>query len=322
MRVDPDNEHRFISKLSEAFCGSVISSVKRIHALRTSAAKTAQVTLLQSDNTGQATGGEALRVKATTPLEGSCRGVLSHPHRHCHTPTSKHARGTSVIAINAAAGRHQDLSLRRRSVLAGEIGYLAQQGYGADSSLSTFLVWLFIAGGVVYAIGGLIAIITGWSMGMKAVTKDRQRKVGPPDHPRPPDGPNRQRKVTPRPPDGPIRGKRPIGFRLWGHFYPVKYGNEILLGVAKCLYIADWASRDRGNRWKEVAPTGVFLNANLKVDELIRRSHSLLEFFGHSRSDLEVVYDGTSRFPRQGSQPARSGCGGSVSCGLGFLTDL
>ena len=187
--------------------------------------------------------------------------------------------------------------------MAGEIGYLAQQGYGADSSLSTFLVWLFIAGGVVYAIGGLIAIITGWSMGMKAVTKDRQRKVGPPDHPRPPDGPNRQRKVTPRPPDGPIRGKRPIGFRLWGHFYPVKYGNEILLGVAKCLYIADrdgftdriltlsWASRDRGNRWKEVAPTGVFLNANLKVDELIRRSHSLLEFFGHSRSDLEVVYD-------------------------------
>ena len=73
---------------------------------RTSAAKTAQVTLLQSDNTGQATGGEALRVKATTPLGGSCRGVVSHPHRHCHTPTSKYARGTSVIAINAAAGRH------------------------------------------------------------------------------------------------------------------------------------------------------------------------------------------------------------------------
>ncbi|MCY4369547.1 MAG: hypothetical protein OXF41_09045 [bacterium] len=108
--------------------------------------------------------------------------------------------------------------------------------------------------------------------------------------------------IPPRPGRTPRR-VRPVEFRLWGQSYPVRYGNEVLLGVARCLYRAhldgfshriltlSWASRDGGSRWKEVPATGIFLNVNFNVDKLIRRSHSLLELFGHSPSDLEVVYD-------------------------------
>ena len=46
----------------------------------------------------------------------------------------------------------------------------------ADSSLNTVMVWLFIIGFVIYAIGGLAAIIAGWASAMRALSKDRQEK--------------------------------------------------------------------------------------------------------------------------------------------------
>ena len=54
----------------------------------------------------------------------------------------------------------------------------------ADSGLVTVMVWLFIIGFVIYAIGGLAAIIGGWASAMRALSKDQPRKARTPDRPR------------------------------------------------------------------------------------------------------------------------------------------
>ncbi len=100
----------------------------------------------------------------------------------------------------------------------------------------------------------------------------------------------------------PGRSTRPTGIRLWGEYIPVRFANQVLIGVAEGIYRRDsefadrmlaltWASRRGRNRWKEVEATGIYVNVNFKVDELIRRSRYLLEHFGYHSSDLEVLYD-------------------------------
>ena len=101
----------------------------------------------------------------------------------------------------------------------------------------------------------------------------------------------------------PGRSTVPTGIQLWEEYIPVRFANQVLMRVAESIYrrhsndFADriltltWASRRARNRWKEVESTGIYLNVNLKVDDLIGRSRYLLKHFGHRSSDLEVLYD-------------------------------
>ena len=80
------------------------------------------------------------------------------------------------LGVHDSYLRHQNPSSTKGDhVLTGEIVNLAQM-YGADSSRNTILAWLFIIGGIVYAVGSLIAIIIGWKRAMQAIDNDSRRK--------------------------------------------------------------------------------------------------------------------------------------------------
>ena len=196
---------------------------------------------------------------------------------------------------------HDDLDrfLSRENLVSGKAHELAQRRYILDRTIPD--VWRDMLNGPD---DGLVELVrervreqvdllpTAEEVGRQHIFVPHVASPGPVSPPRPP---------RPRPPGDPKPATRPTGFQLWGEFYPVRSGNEILLGVAECLYktqsdgFADriltlsWASREGGARWKQIGATGIFLNVNFKVDELIRRSRILLEFFGHPTSDLEVV---------------------------------
>ena len=91
VRVDPDNEHGSILQF-RGFAGAAEGSAKRIHASKQHPHRgQIQVTLLSSDNTERATGGEALTTKATTPHRGKGQVHLEPSPPALPHPPFKHA---------------------------------------------------------------------------------------------------------------------------------------------------------------------------------------------------------------------------------------
>ena len=193
---------------------------------------------------------------------------------------------------------HQYLS--RESMMSGEALRAARRRFLLDKAIPT--AWQELLTGPDEALVELVRQRVSEHVDVLPTAEEVRERISlpPGSTPEPPTPPH-----PPKPPTPPDSSRKPIGYRLWGEFYPVRYGNEVLLGVAECLYGAhsdsfadriqalSWASRNRrGDRWKEVGTTGIFLNVNYKVDKLIERSRELLDFFGHPSSELEIVYRG------------------------------
>ena len=202
------------------------------------------------------------------------------------------------IKVDPVEQLHDDLVgfLSRENVVSGQALENARRRYMLDKTIPE--VWRKMQEEPDDALLDLVRQRVSEQLGLLPTVEEVRNCIFPVPGPRPdPDTPPHQ------PPPRPAPGQRPIGFRLWGESYPVRFGNEVLLGVADVLHRIhgdgftdrvlrlSWASLDRrGDRWKEVSDTGVFLNVNFKVDELIDRSRTLLEVFGHPGSDLEVDY--------------------------------
>lgn len=111
----------------------------------------------------------------------------------------------------------------------------------------------------------------------------------------------------PRPPTQ--QGKL-VGIRLWGEHYEVKYWIDILRLVADALHERHGDDFDRildhrtssGNpvasrnpddlrRPTPVGSTGINLEKNLNRKQIRQRARFFLNLFGHSPSDLEILYD-------------------------------
>ncbi len=199
---------------------------------------------------------------------------------------------------------HDDLNrfLNRENLLNGEAHEAARRQFILDKAIPR--VWRDMLSGPDDALVELVRNRVHEQEDLLPTVEevDRQHIFVPPAAPTGPVTP-RRRPDRPRPPGGPNPARRPVGFQLWGESYPVRSGNEILLGVAECLYrthrdsfegrilTLSWASRDGKDRWKEIGTTGIYLHVNFKVVELMKRSKNLLELFGHPPSELEVVYD-------------------------------
>ena len=124
---------------------------------------------------------------------------------------------------------------------------------------------------------------------------------------------NGQSPNPPHPPgSGPtlVPGQAPSGFRLWGARRDVQTARAVLVGVAEALSLQHgdgfdqiltkkglkhpWASRDRTDIPRasaKVGSSGICIDVNFSAADAIRRAVRLIEFFGHSASDLEVLYD-------------------------------
>ena len=103
---------------------------------------------------------------------------------------------------------------------------------------------------------------------------------------------------------------KPTGIRLWGEPYEIKYWIDILRLVAEALHqrhgddfdrILDYRTRS-GNPFASrntddlryptpAGSTGIYLEKNLNGKQIRQRAFFFLERFGHSPSDLEILYD-------------------------------
>ena len=107
--------------------------------------------------------------------------------------------------------------------------------------------------------------------------------------------------VDPKPPPPKL-----TRIRLWGEYHDVNHGIDVLILVTEALirhHGADhllnlrspsgrpYLSRDPDyfNRAKEVGSTGLYLNRNLPIYQLIKRAYTLLNRCGHPSSDLEIL---------------------------------
>lgn len=116
-------------------------------------------------------------------------------------------------------------------------------------------------------------------------------------------------KDKPDPPK-PTHQGRLTGVQLWGQPYEVKYWIDILRLVAGELQARHGDDFDRildhrtssGNpvaslnaddlrRPTPVGSTGIYLEKNLNSKQIRQRARFFLNLFGHSPSDLEVIYD-------------------------------
>lgn len=198
---------------------------------------------------------------------------------------------------------HDDLKrfLSRESVLSGEAHRRARRRFVLDKAIPR--VWRDMLSGPDDALVELVRNrVHEQDHLLPTVEEVNRRQIFVPPAPRTgPVTPQRQPDRVGPPADTNPAG-RPVGFHLWGDYHSVRSGNEVLLGVAECLYrthgdsferrilTRSWASREGKNRWKQIGTTGIYLNVNIKVVELIKRSGTLLELFNHPCSDLKVVW--------------------------------
>ena len=190
--------------------------------------------------------------------------------------------------------------LGSENLLSGRAHELAERRWELNVTIPE--VWDDIVTGLDDGLLDLVSTRVNDRAGLRPTREEVRRvleRLTAPSAPRPCEPPP---PSPPRPP-GPDCPSRPTGIMLWGEYSPVKSGNEILMRVAERLYeehptdfverilTSPWASRRPRARWKEVGSTGIFLNVNIKVDELIRRARVLLEHFGHKASDLQIVHD-------------------------------
>ncbi len=122
--------------------------------------------------------------------------------------------------------------------------------------------------------------------------------------------------ISPRPPIGvkPPKGKRensrPTAFRLWGHESPASSYAKVLVGVcagirrrhesdfidrARSLWgsYRPWVSSDSTELIRPVAleTSGLYAEVNLSAAAITDRCRRLLEAFGYSNTDLEIVFE-------------------------------
>ena len=122
--------------------------------------------------------------------------------------------------------------------------------------------------------------------------------------------------ISPRPPDGtkPEKRKRknprPTAFRLWGHEFSTTSHGKLLVGVVGAIHgrhasnFSDtvrplwgshrpWVSSDATELRRPVALEGSswYVEVNLSAKAIGDRCRRLLEAFGYSSSDLEILFD-------------------------------
>ena len=99
--------------------------------------------------------------------------------------------------------------------------------------------------------------------------------------------------------------QRPTGYRLWGETYRVKYQREILTGVAEAIYARHASTFDRittlssyfTKRPSErvsairIGSSEYYHEGSMNFNRVVELLHKLLQAFGHSSSDVEVLYD-------------------------------
>ena len=123
----------------------------------------------------------------------------------------------------------------------------------------------------------------------------KHQPLGAPD-PTPP--------ASPRRPADPELGRKPSGIRLWGTYRPVGSWMQVLLLVLEGLHDRHGADvferglsrlvnrrRDALSRPVKVGNTVFWINRNIPIPELHRRSYASLKALGHPSTDLEIVYD-------------------------------
>ena len=105
--------------------------------------------------------------------------------------------------------------------------------------------------------------------------------------------------------------KKPTGIMLWNKYYAVKIWKDILMHVADALhtkYGPQFIDRllayrtSHGNPYashrpsdlkegKRILSTDIYLETKFNAKNIQKTAHLLLEFFGHSSSDLKLLYD-------------------------------
>lgn len=116
--------------------------------------------------------------------------------------------------------------------------------------------------------------------------------------------------VSPEPVTSPSRSRRGRKspkthvkeFRLWGQTYPVRHQYEVLANAADLVYLRhpdDFGRALRLGRFHarsddcikphQIGNSGVFVDCNLSFPDMKRTCERLLETFGYSAQDLEIV---------------------------------
>ncbi|MFW6107012.1 MAG: restriction endonuclease subunit R [bacterium] len=109
---------------------------------------------------------------------------------------------------------------------------------------------------------------------------------------------------TPRPspkPGPPWTGRHPSAFSLKGHRVEVRSWRDLLAGLCDVLYQAHgtefekvlrqkYFDRDPGGMHgpKEIANSGIYIEANLSANATVKRCHDVLTLFGYGHDDLQI----------------------------------
>ncbi len=119
--------------------------------------------------------------------------------------------------------------------------------------------------------------------------------------------------TTPTPPEPDPPKLKPTAVLLWGERHPVKLHSDILLTVVEQLHMRhpdrfdqtvehlkykewQWVSSDRqrvASSNPKQTPSGYFVNVHMTAKRQRQRWTRMLEAFGHSASDLQLLYEET-----------------------------
>lgn len=123
----------------------------------------------------------------------------------------------------------------------------------------------------------------------------------------------------------PPTASSPTAVVLWGEHHPIKLHSDILVTVVEELYKRhsdsfdqtveplkyqewQWVSRDRervASKNPRQTPSGYFVNVHMTAKRHRQRWTRMLETFGYSESDLQLLYEATKlkKSPGQGPTP-------------------
>ena len=130
---------------------------------------------------------------------------------------------------------------------------------------------------------------------------------------------NSEPAETPHPPR---TASNPTAILLWGERHPVRLHSDILVTVVEELYKRhpdsfdrtveplryqdwQWVSRDRdrvASKSPKRTPSGYFVNVHMTAKRHQQRWTRLLEAFGHSGSNLQLLYEGSPSKKPSGRQ--------------------
>ncbi|MCY4067823.1 MAG: hypothetical protein OXE79_01770 [Acidimicrobiaceae bacterium] len=149
------------------------------------------------------------------------------------------------------------------------------------------------------------------------------------NRPIPPNQPPTSAPATPEPPNPDLPPKiKPTAFMLWGERHPVQLHSDILVTVVEQLYrryperfeqtvepLQSGPWMGKGGPWQYASldrrrvpgtnpkrtPSGLWVNVKMASAPIMSRAIELLEAFGHSESDLQLLYEDDP-----GEKPERS----------------